>query len=108
MLEVCYNKSIEDLATPEEKNDWGEAQTLTPFLTAMRLSKVVQDEFGFHYGQAVSACLHCSDMDLDEPSQFARSVMKNIIEPLKVTAESFEKPVKSVTMSPSTVQPQIE
>lgn len=57
LLEVCFNQSIEDLATMDEKDGIGDASAYTPFLTAMRLSKIVQDELGLRYAQAIRACL---------------------------------------------------
>jgi hypothetical protein len=94
MLEVCYNRGIEELATDKEKNENGEASSFTPMLTAIRLSHIVKEELGLNYAQAVNACLHPHDSDTDEtgdPSHFAKSVMKNIINPLETVAESFGK-----------------
>lgn len=92
---MCYNRSIEDLATGEEKNERGEPWPYTPFLTAMRLSKVVQEELGVHYAQAVNACLHFRGVDMDaegrpkDSSRFAKSIIRDIIDPLKTVADTF-------------------
>jgi hypothetical protein len=97
LLEVCYNRAIEDLAIDEEKNERGEPSAYTPILTAMRLSNVVQEELGLRYAQAVNACLHLRDVEMDSQgqprdySQFAKSMMRNIIEPLDTVADSFGK-----------------
>ena len=95
LLEVCYNQSIEDLATKDEKDGIGEASTYTPLLTAMRLSKIVQDELGLRYAEAVRACLDFPGVDLDlagkpkDPDGFAQSMMKGIVDPLKIAADTF-------------------
>jgi hypothetical protein len=91
LLEMVHNRTIEDLATAEEKK----AEQHTQFLTAMRLAKGVQDELGLYYSQAVNACLNPSEIDMDsdgnpkDSSQFAKSILKNIIEPLKTCADQF-------------------
>lgn len=96
LLEVCYNRSIEDLANPDEKNTDGEPLPHTTLLTAMRLSNSVQDEMGLNYAQAVNACLHTPE-DLggrgnaNDPSLFAKSMLKHIIDPLTTVADSFPK-----------------
>lgn len=95
LLEVCFNQSIEDLATPKEKQSNGDPWPYTPLLTAKRLSKAVQDHLGLHYAQAVSACLDAPDIDMDqagEPknsTQFEKSIQKNIVGPLKALSEMF-------------------
>ena len=95
LLEVCYNRSIEDLATDEERGAQGQPSPYAQILTAMRLSKVVQDHLGLHYAHAVNACLHLPDVDMDaegqprDRAQFARSIINNIIEPLEAVAKSF-------------------
>ena len=91
LLELCYHKSIEDLAMDEEKR----AGEFWHLLTAIRLSKVVHHEFGLSYAQAVQACLNLPDVGVDlggRPSdmlKLERSVFKNIIEPLKTCTEWF-------------------
>ncbi|SMR52358.1 unnamed protein product [Zymoseptoria tritici ST99CH_1A5] len=95
LLEVCYNRSIESLAANDEKNDFGKAWTYTPFLTAMRLSKTVQNELGLRYAQAVRACLDFPGVEPNltgmpkESTSFASSMMKDIVDPLKVAVETF-------------------
>lgn len=94
LLEMCYNRSIEDLAVAEEKTERGEPTSHTQFLTATRLARVVQDEMGLLYSQAVNACLYPPEVEMDvngdpkNPDQFARSILRNIIEPLKTCTDS--------------------
>jgi hypothetical protein len=91
LLEMCHKHTIEDLATAEENK----AAQHTQFLTAMRLAKGVQDELGLYYSQAVNACFNPPEIDMDsngnpkDSSQFAKSILKNIIEPLKTCADQF-------------------
>lgn len=96
LVEVCYNKPIEDLATVAEKNEQGKVAAHTPLLTAMRLSKVVQEELGVHYAQAVKACFRqLSEHEVDaegkpkDSNRYARSVIREIIEPLKDVVDRF-------------------
>lgn len=95
LLELYYNSSIEDLAMDDEKGRGGEA---TAVLTAMRLSHDIQDEMGLQYAQAVRACLR-ADVDTDadgkplDSEKFGKSIMKDIINPLKGVAASFGSPV---------------
>ena len=95
LIEVCFNQSIEDLATTDEKDGVGEASAYTPLLTAMRLSKRVQDELGLRYAQAVKACLDFPSVNLDhagrptDPDRFAQSMMKDVVGPLKTAADAF-------------------
>lgn len=95
LIEVCYGRSIEDLAISTEKNENGEPFAGTALLTAMRLSKSVSGMLGMQYAQAVSACLHPPEVDpmKDDGAvgsmQFARSVMRNIIDPLTAVSQFF-------------------
>lgn len=97
LLEMCYNRSIEDLASDKEKNDRGEPCDYTPILTAMRLSMLVQDELGMCYAQAVRACLQFPKVELGNDgrpknsSEFALTVMRDIIDPLKTVARIYEQ-----------------
>lgn len=96
LLEICYYRSIEDLAQDIEMNEKGEPYALTSFLTATRLSHNVQNELGLKYAQAVKACLNL-DCEMDESGrvtdkvQFAKSMMRYIIQPLEAVADSFGK-----------------
>lgn len=94
LIEVAYHRSIEDLAVKKEKEA---APALTTLLTAHRMSKIVHEELGSSYAQAVEACLHPQHFDLDDEgkpkdsSQFARYVIRNIIDPLKAVEDWLEK-----------------
>ena len=61
----------------------------------MRLSKVVKNDLGVRYGQAVNACLRFPDVDLDSEtrsqysSAYAKAIMTDIVEPLRITADVF-------------------
>lgn len=89
LLEMCYGRSIEDLAVDDEKNKGAHTQ----FLTATRLAINVHDQMGQHYSQAVNACINQSGVDVDadgnpkDPSQFAKSILNDIIEPLKTCTD---------------------
>lgn len=93
LLEVCYNRSIEDLATSDEKGPDGQPHSLTPCLTAMRLSNTVQDKLGQQYADAVNACLYPSGFVMDaqgnprNPTEFAKSIFKNVIDRLEKVEE---------------------
>lgn len=95
LLEICHNRPIEELATNDEKQDNGHPGPWTPLLTVMRLSKLVQDELGIHYARAVNACLELARGEVDgngkpkDTAQFAKLLMRDIINPLKTTAETF-------------------
>ena len=65
LLEMCFDCSIEDLATAREKDRNGDACDYTPFLTANRLSKLVQDQMGIYYAQAVNSCLNFPNLEMD-------------------------------------------
>ena len=92
LLEMCFNSSIEGLATAKEKDKDGNATEYTPILTAKRLSKLAQDQLGICYAQAVNACLNFPNLDMDangkplDFSKFATIVMQDIISPLKTVA----------------------
>jgi hypothetical protein len=95
LLEMCYDRPIEELANVKEKNENGEASDHTPFLTAMRLSKLAQDELGVCYAQAIKACLECPNIDLDTDGRpvnfpkFATMIMRDIIRPLEKVAQVY-------------------
>lgn len=95
LLEVCYNRSIEDLAVAEEKNERGESSDMTPLLTTMRLRNGVKNELGMHYERAVNACFQLPNADVDpqgmpeDSSKFAKSMMRDIIQPLEAVAGFF-------------------
>jgi hypothetical protein len=95
LLEMCYDQPIEDLATRKEKNENGEASDHTPFLTAMRLSKLAQEELGVGYAQAIRSCLEFPKIDMDlngKPAdfpKFATIIMRDIISPLMKVAEFY-------------------
>lgn len=95
LVELCYGSSIEDLAQGNELDN-GKPYAATSFLTVTRLAHKVQDIMGLNYARAVKACL---DPALEMPqlgkakhtSEFAKSMMKNIIEPLEATMATFVK-----------------
>lgn len=95
LIEVCHNRPIEDLATNDEKQENGSPGPWTPLLTVMRLSKLVQDELGIQYARAVNACLELARGEVDgngkpkDTAQFAKLLMRDIINPLKATSETF-------------------
>lgn len=97
LLEMCFDRPIEDLATANEKNESGEASNHTPILTAMRLSKLAQDQLGVSYAQAVEGCLKFPKIEMDTDgkpkdfTKFATIVMRDIIRPLETVAETFGK-----------------
>ena len=97
LLEMCFNKPIEDLATAKEKDKNGDASDYTPILTAKRLSRLAQDELGICYAQAVNACLNFPNLEMDAEGkpvnfpEFAKIVMRDIISPLKTVAGVYSK-----------------
>jgi hypothetical protein len=97
LLEMCFNKPIEDLATAKEKDKNGDASDYTPILTAKRLSRLAQDELGICYAQAVNACLNFPNLEMDAEGkpvnfpEFAKIVMRDIISPLKTVAGVYGK-----------------
>jgi hypothetical protein len=99
LLEMCYNRPIEDLAASNEKDGNGETSDYTPILTAMRLSNLAQEEMGVCYAQAIKACLEFPKIDMSTDtdgkpanfSKFATIIMRDIIGPLEKVAEGFGK-----------------
>lgn len=104
LIEICYNKSIEELADANEKDEKGEPHSQTAFLTAMRLSKEVQDEFGIGYASAVRGCLRCnfssgqSEPDLGS-EQFRTGFWQHIIKPLQDVADIWGKSAPSTVVT---------
>lgn len=88
LLEVGYNRAIKNLAQVDEKDDTGEPWTYTPFLTAMRLSKTVQNELGLRYAQAVRSCLEAPNAEADDLDA-SRMVLEEIVQPLQDAADGF-------------------
>lgn len=94
LLEMCFNSSIEDLASVKEKENNGDA---SEFLTARRLSMLAQDQLGICYAQAVNACLNFPRLAIDADGkpvnfpEFAKIFMRDIISPLKTVAGVYSK-----------------
>ena len=104
LIEICYNKSIEELADNAEKDENRKPHPQTAFLTAMRLSNEIQEQFGIRYASAVRGCLHCNfggdqnDPDLGS-EQFQTSVWQNIIKPLEDVAEIFPNTARTTAIA---------
>jgi len=95
LLELCYESSIEDLAQANELNS-GRPHEGTPLLTVMRLARQVDGELGPKYARVVKACLNPPfEMDgagrAKDTSEFAQSMMRNVIEPLEAIVNSFSE-----------------
>lgn len=96
LIEICYNRSIEELAIDAEKDKNGKPHSQTAFLTAMRLLNEVREHLGLKYASAVRGCLLCNfGRDEIEPDlsseQFQTSVWQHIIKPLEDVAGSFSR-----------------
>lgn len=91
MLEMCYNRTIESMATEAEKS----AAAFQPLLTAIRLARKVRYDFGAVYANAVDASLQQKSISRDAKGvptdypQYARHVEDDIVEPLRTFATVF-------------------
>ena len=91
LIEIAYNKPIEDLVEPR---DMALTAAMTRHFTALRLHKQIQLEMGKQYQRAVVGCLfcdfgaECSDTDLKVP-QFQRKVLEHVVLPLEEAMKPF-------------------
>ncbi|KAK3167107.1 hypothetical protein OEA41_010232 [Lepraria neglecta] len=91
LIEIAYNKPIEDLVEP---GDLARTAAMTRHFTALRLHKQIQLEMGKQYQRAVVGCLfcdfgaECSDADLKVP-QFQRKVLEHVVLPLEEAMKPF-------------------
>lgn len=91
LIEIAYNKPIEDLVEP---GDLARTAAMTRHFTALRLHKQIQLEMGKQYQRAVVGCLFCdfgaefSDADLKVP-QFQRKVLEHVVLPLEEAMKPF-------------------
>lgn len=94
LIELCCGKLIEDLAIPKEMGPDGKPGPVTPFLTAMRLTKEVGHIFGSKYQEAVENCLFLKFWSADShPSMmdesFQMGMHEAILEPLAQVVDLY-------------------
>ena len=93
LIEIAFNKSIEELAA-----ELGEASRLkadwASFVTAIRLHDQVQGRMGARYQRAVKGCLSCDfglnafEADLNSVA-FRQKFLENVIVPLEESMDFF-------------------
>ena len=93
LIEIAFNKSIEELAAElgeagKLKADWAS------FVTAIRLHEQVQGLMGARYQHAVKGCLSCDfglnafEADLNSVA-FRQKFLENVIVPLEESMDFF-------------------
>jgi hypothetical protein len=88
LIELGYQKSIEKLALPSEKDANGQCSSFTPILTAARLHKEIHECAGYHYAHAVDGCLNFDFGDSHE-AKFQVAFIKHVIGPLEEAYQHF-------------------
>ena len=89
LIEIAYNKPIEDLAEPIDGTP-----DVAPYMTAMRLRKQIQGEMGPRYQRAVTGCLVCDfgvanvDVDLKDV-EIQRKFLELVVVPLEESMDFF-------------------
>lgn len=91
LIELCFNKSLEQLREPEDLNN-GKPNAYTDFSTANRLIQSVYNEAGNRYGDAVRRCIRC-DFDQREETfesnEFRQAVYHRVVAPLEDDLRDF-------------------
>ena len=97
LIEIAYNKPIEDLAEPI---DLAGTPGMAPYMTAMRLHKQIQGEMGPRYQRAVAGCLFCDfgaasvDVDLKDV-EIQRKFLEHVVVPLEESMDFFSSTSRS-------------
>ena len=100
LIELALNRSIEQLAEPEDYGPSGEHAcpgSMAEYFTAFRLQKVIREEVGSKYERAVAGCLHCdfglngTDLSLQN-EEVQMNVLKYIVAPLEESLEFYTSP----------------
>jgi hypothetical protein len=92
LIELCFNKSLEQIQTPDDLDDDGKVNSYTSLATANRLIPKVYDEAGIRYGDAVRRCIRC-DFDQREETfesdEFRQAVYQRVVVPLEDDLRDF-------------------
>lgn len=93
LIELCLGQPLEALRSSEDLVDaFGEANILTDWITANRLTEAVYSEAGTRYGDAVRRCLNC-DFDQRntnlEDDAFRQAVYDGVVAPLEDDVKAF-------------------
>jgi hypothetical protein len=92
LIELCFNKSLEQMQTPDDLDDDGKVNSYTNLATANRLIPEVYAEAGVKYGDAVRRCVHC-DFDQREETfesdEFRQAVYQRVVAPLEDNLRDF-------------------
>jgi len=93
LIELCLGQPLEALRSSEDPVDAsGEANLLTDWSTANRLTEAVYSEAGTRYGDAVRRCLNC-DFDQRntnlEDDAFRQAVYDGVVAPLEDDVKAF-------------------
>lgn len=82
LIELWFNKSLEQLRHPEDLGDDGRPNEYTDFATALRLIRAVDADAGPRYGKAVRRCIKCDfdqrEDDLDS-QEFRQAVYQGVV-----------------------------
>lgn len=92
LIELCFNKSLEQMQASEDLDDDGKVNSYTTLATANRLISDVYAEAGARYGDAVRRCIRC-DFDQREETfesdEFRQAVYERVVAPLEDDLRDF-------------------
>jgi hypothetical protein len=92
LIELCFNKSLEQMQTADDLDDDGKVNSYTTLSTANRLIPEVYAEAGVRYGDAVRRCIRC-DFDQREETfesdEFRQAVYQRVVAPLEDDLRDF-------------------
>jgi hypothetical protein len=85
LIELCFNKSLEQMQAPEDLDDDGKVNSYTSLATANRLISEVYAEAGVRYGDAVRRCIRCDFDQREETFEsdvFRQALYQRVVVPL--------------------------
>ena len=93
LIELCLGQTLESMRGFEDQLDSsGNANVLTDWSTANRMTEAVYSEAGTRYGDAVRRCLHCDfdqrNTSLDNDA-FRQAVYDGVVAPLQEDVNDF-------------------
>jgi hypothetical protein len=92
LIELWFGRPLETLRLPSDLGDHNEANQITDFATARRLSEEIYSEAGDWYGDAVRRCIYCEfdqrNTSLDAEA-LKEAVYRGVVSPLLDNLTSF-------------------
>jgi len=92
LIELWFGKPLETLRLPTDLGENKEANQITDFATARRLSEEIYNEAGDWYGDAVRRCIYCEfdqrNTSLDAEA-LKEAVYRGVVSPLQKNLTSF-------------------